>query len=502
MSAFQISTTTADTRSTTARERGSRTYFGLFLLALWAAGIIHTAFSLTYRPLHHGTVPYLGGFDENGYYAIARSLFFDEDLNFANEFGFIRATQPHYLAEAFEPYIRENPRAPLNIYPAGTALAALPALQIARSLDLVRSALTGAPPASGFSLLYVLAYCAAQITYGIGALYLGWRILRRWFPPAVAALACCLTVLTGSYLFYQVFNPGMSHLAGAFFVTAAIGLWLKGREQTGWRAAAWFAASGMAIGFATSVRPYNAPFALLLMEPLVRQIARSRGVPPGELILRTLCGGLGGLVGFLPQLIIWRVQHGTWIANTSGHSFSLIPPYALHLFFHPNHGLFYWTPAYLAAWAGLVVALRRYFEVAVPLLLSFAGVVWMYGNWEIWWLGVSFGMRGFIDSAFVFMFGFAVFVEALQRRWGRRGLIFAAAGLVTAFLLNVHLITSFRSRSIPAVGSLSWLATLAHPGWYKDQILRDWSVWTDHDRDQRFSFFYSNREAYNKRGAR
>lgn len=443
--------------------------------------------NLTYRPLANGGVPFLGGFDENCYYAIAHSLFFDRDVSFSNQFTFLMESQPHYLAEAFAPYVHDNPDAPVNIYPAGSAIAALPAFVLAAGIDNLRAWVTRSWPVSNFSLLYVFAYSAAQVSYGIAALLVCWSILMRWFSRGTVLLAVAAVVFCGPWLFYQMFDPAMAHLCGAFFNAAAVWAWLRWREEAGKRAYVYAALTGLCIGFATMVRPYNAPFALLLLEPLVS--TRFVVVKNRPQRVATLLAIFCGFLGFLPQLVCWRLQHGTWVANTSGHTFALIPKYALHLFFHPNHGLLYWSPAFVLSLAGLIIGCRRMRHPAVVYAMVLCGIIWMYGNWRIWWLGVSFGMRGFIDAAIIFAFGFAVIFDLIRNRYKSRGTKVVACLLLLFCLLNVHLLIAYRSRSIPADGNLQWHKSLDHPEWYIGQLRREWLTLTDLHPERRVSLF-------------
>jgi len=464
---------------------------GFWILLLAILGVLNTACRLTYKPLAKGFIPYIGGFDPNSYFAQTRSLFFDGDLHFANEFGFIMRTQPFYLGDAFAPFVRENPENPKNLFPVGTALAAQPAMAVAWLVDKVRVLATGDPPASGFSLLYVLAYCTAQVAYGAAALYMAARILRRWFSPPVINAAIAATALAGSYLYYMMWETGMSHLAGAFFCTAAIGAWLRWRESEGRRAIMWAAACGAAVGLATCTRPYNAPYGLLLLEPVVRSLRHRRvGLPA---IASFAVAALAGFVTFAPQLVAWKVHHGHWIANTDGHKFTLIPHYVFHVLGHPQHGLFYWTPLYLVAFVGLILGCWRLPHPSRLLLLVLAGGLWMYGNWHLWWLGVAFGMRGLVDSIFLFALGFGIAIQQLEQRWGSRALATAWILIALSLLVNVHLATALRSGVVPGEAPLRWTATLDHRDWYQAQLAKDWAAWTDWHPTRRTSLFLDDR---------
>lgn len=440
--------------------------FEVSLALLWAVAILFNTLQLTHLDPGHPTA-FVGGFDENSYFAMAHSMLFDGDLNCANEFRFIQRSQPPYLFEAFRPYVEKAPENPQNLFPIGTSLFAVPAMAVARVAVAIAEEAHG-QPYSSYSPLYVLAYFAANITYGVLAIWLAFQTLLRWFPRRVAAFACWSVILTGTFLFYSVFDPGMSHMTSGFLGALAVFAWLRWRDSDDRKVLIWGAVCGLAIGAATTVRPYNAPLALMI----VAQAAHGRR--DLRWISSIALAGLGGFLGFAPQLLAWHAMHGTWIANTDAHSFSLVPRYAGNVLFSRRHGFFFWNPAMLLAVCGLLAGLRSHRRVATWFLLMLAGFIWMYGNWREWWLGVAFGMRG-LDQVAIFAFGFAVAAGAADSRWPRRGHL-VACGLLTFFaILNCHLILAFRSGTISHDGALVWRDSI------RRSDLVSWQVWREFD---------------------
>jgi hypothetical protein len=446
------------------RKRVFETTLALF----WASAILFNYLQLTHLDASHPTA-FVGGFDENSYFALTHSMLFDGDLNSANEFHFIRRTQPPYLYEAFRQYVEENPDNPRNLFPAGTSIAALPAMALVRAVVAIVETAHG-QPYSGYSPIYVLAYFAANITYGALALWLCFQMLLRWFPRAVAGIACWAVALCTPFAFYFLFDPGMSHMTSAFFGTAAVVAWLRWRDAAGRGLWLWAFATGAAAGFAVCVRPYNAPLVLLLAE---RLFAALRLKPERSFRAGTVAvAALGVAVGFAPQLFAWRAMHGAWIANTDDHSFGIVPRYALHILFSRTSGLFFWTPAVLLAVVALFAGIRRRMHPALVFAAMFAGFVWMYGNWREWWLGVAFGMRG-MDQVYLFAFGFAVFFHWVIGSGHWRAVLVCRVFVLLFALINLHLILAFRSGSISHDGPLYWRQSFSRPDLYGWQLGRD-----------------------------
>lgn len=478
--------------------------FEITLALVWLLGAANAYFLLTYTAFQSSS-GYASGFDGNSYFAMVRSLAFDGDLNCRNEFAFIVATQPRYVVDAFLPYFVGKEQKPVNVFPVGTSLATLPALLLARGAVGLAELASGRV-FSGFSAIYVLAYYWASLTYAVGALWVCFRVLLRWFSRPVAAAACWASLLCGSFIYYTLYEHSMSHGVSAFFGACAVFAWAKAREAEGRRAWMLTLLCGLSVGFAVAVRPYNAPFGLLLLTPVWGMVRRTgqgesaiaggeckteegeteaslcgpeRGRAAKEIVLLVI-GIIGGLLGFASQLIAWRLQHGAWIANPDAHEFTILPRYALNVLFARRHGLFFWSPLYLASLVGLVLAWRAWPRPGRVLLLVLAGMIWMYGNWREWWLGVAFGMRGLGDAVVIWGFGFAAVIEIARRKW-QSALVRAWIVIAIFGALNLHLLMAFRSGSVLVDGPLYWTESVRHPHFYWRRAINDWLAWTDHN---------------------
>lgn len=473
-------------------------------VALWLVAVVFSYTALTHKPAGGGPRRgYPTGYDANGYYAWARSLWFDGDMDFRNDFAFVARTQPPGSRDPFVAALLEADaagRGPDNVFNCGTGLAALPAMAIASGLDRIRVAVSGGPPASPFSPWYVFAFQIMHAAYGVGALMLARTLAARLYGRHAANVGSWGAMLCGPPVFYLLFEPGMSHLAGAFFGSVCAVSWASTFAPGGTRAAperprvGLAAVAGLAAGFATCVRPYNLPLGLLLVEPAVRAVLSSnRRRDFGPAMAWSAVGLAGAAVGFAPQLAVWRAQYGTWLGNPTGFRFLPWPPFAHLVLFGARHGLFQWAPLYLAGLVGLVFsacrlpsagapwsrsrfrsAVRR--RVAAGLLAVFLGVTYMYGCWWYYWLGSAFGQRGYVDLAWLFAVGLAAAGSASARRVPHRD-----AWLVVAMfaLLNLHLAIAWRGGALWSDGPLVWRMTVDDPVRTRRYLRLEWSRFTD-----------------------
>jgi len=455
----------------------------LYFAVVWLGLVMYQVLNLSYYGLNNLS-PYLAGLDDNCYYAYAHSLYFDGDLNFSNQYQVLADHGAPYTRIVFEKLVLKSPGKPENIFFAGTGVAAIPFLAVMEVLCSLLAWLGLMAPVTAVAPIYTLAYLLANITYGLAGLLVSANLLRQ-FGPGYATVPLLATVLCGPVLYSLLYAPGMSHLTSLFFNSLALWAWLQWRSGDAARKCLWACLCGAAIGFAICVRPYNLPMGLLLLERTVSlHYSKGQGL---ERLKQLAIAGTGAFIGFLPQLLVWKHQHGAWVVNTVDYQWRLLPPYFLHVLFGRRHGVFFWSPAFLLAMAGLLYALRKGQKEVAWLLAVLAGVTFMYGNWRMYWLGVSFGMRGYTDFAPIFAYGFGWILVWLRTVEPQRFQPLALKILALLAIVNVHLMIAFRSGAVSSDGPLFWLASVSDGKAYKARLRMEWRVLTDFKPDARFS---------------
>lgn len=159
------------------------------------------------------------GGDGYEYYALARSLVFDQDLRFENEFEGLSA-QP----------VRTRQGEATSRFPVGLALVWIPPLLLCRITALGLSALGLAIDTTGFSSFYQSAATTTSFALAAVGMALLEGLLRRLFSPALAALSVLGIFFATPLHFYAVANPSMSHAASAFAVTLFLVAWWRARS--------------------------------------------------------------------------------------------------------------------------------------------------------------------------------------------------------------------------------------------------------------------------------
>ena len=365
-------------------------------LAVVAAGVTWPAWDMfgpTKRPM-------LQGWDDSFYYFWLPSVVIDHDVDFTNQLahsGTIdRGTRDLALT---------LPRTETGLleskYPPGWAIGSLPFFLVAHAFS--------SPGATGFEPGYLLSVWIGQLFYALIGLWLAVRIVSRYFTPNIATVAVLVGWLTSSLVYYQTARLSMSH--SQVFALAMAVFWFALRIGDGEaKARLWFG-----LGFAAALLVVTRNVALVYLALPAWVIVR-RLRSPTSLIWLVL-GAVGPAAA---QLLAWKMLYGSWIAYSyGGERFDFANIHLIDVLFSARHGWFYWHPLIFPAilvfsvWAWQRTEGRAW-------LLSLVTIIVLSSAWPTWWMGSSFGYRGFEVPTFFVMIGLAVLLDlSRQSRIGR-----------------------------------------------------------------------------------
>jgi len=414
----------------------------VILIGVWVAVLL-----LLFRPQLHGM-------DTVAYYAWLRAAVIRGSLDVSEEFirfgyGGERGLSPTGYR--------------INEWSVGPALLWSPFFLIAHGLVRLGNALGIPWEADGYSAPYQTLTALGSALYALIGLELLRRLALRIASPAAALWGVLTAWLASPLVFYMSAHPFMSH-AVDFFVNAGFLLaWTCWEKPTPWARLA----LGWIGGLAAAVRYPNATLLLWPALEDLRQALRA----PREGLLRLLSLGVGAWIGFLPQMIVWRVVFGAWIVGNpygiaGAGTFDLRAPHLLEVLFSTNRGLFPWTPIAAFALAGLVGPLRRARPAWARLLLAQTGAqLYIVGSWSVWSGAAAFGPRLLTGLFAGFALGLAALYEAGRRRWGMKPALALSLGAVA---WNLILLARYGLEDVPRMGpvplSTLWLGQLTFIG--------------------------------------
>ncbi|HUR22025.1 MAG TPA: hypothetical protein VMZ90_14515 [Vicinamibacterales bacterium] len=358
--------------------------------------------------------------DEVEYFAFLRSLTFDHDLSFENEYQHFADAgaggagfHDTFLGDR---YTRAGRR--LNFGTIGPALLWAPFYGAGH----LAAGILGAPQ-DGYSQPYITAVALGSAVYGWLAILLAASIAERWFGRGLGA---ALAVLVGSpLLFYMYVAPPFSHACATFAVTACLWTWLRVRDTWSWGGVIWL---GLTVGLMATMRDQAGLFAIgpaldfarSVLARLPRRSVGGGGLRPLALIV---AGTAAAVVAYLPQLFASRAVNGYFGPHESvGNKMSWSSPHALSVLVDVHHGWLWWTPLALLSLVGLVAVASGRIRtkvgdgrwLAICMVVMVVVQIYINGAVESWTVAGSFGQRRFVELTPLLILGLAALTSASQ----------------------------------------------------------------------------------------
>ena len=365
--------------------------------------------------------------DEVQYFSYLRSLYFDRDVSFENEYRYF---YDHGIAQSagFHETFLERQTAVgrrVNYATMGCAMLWLPFYAVADAVVAV----TGNAERNGFSKPYVRAVAYGSAFYGFlsvllsihAARYSGFGTRDRGWVEFDATVWSGVAVWIGTPLiFYMYVAPPFSHAVSAFGVAVFVNVWLHVRQR--WSSGGMFAL-GICAALLATIREQDVFVALgpALDFALARATPHSERLTPRAMVVGGLAGSGGLAIGYLPQLLAYNALNGyLGPAQHVARKMYWYSPHGPQVLFSPSHGLFIWTPLAALAIVGLVVwavrAMGDRRRIALVALVMVASQVYVAGSVASWTVAGAYGQRRFVCLTVVLVMGVAALFAVAKPR--------------------------------------------------------------------------------------
>jgi hypothetical protein len=404
--------------------------------------------------------------DEVQYYSYLRSLWFDHDVSFENEYRYF---YDHHIAQTpnfYDTFLVRTEAATgrrINYATLGCAILWSPFYAIA---DLGVRGMRAAGrdiAADGYSWPYVWAVAYGSAFYGFAAIVLAIIAARR--TVGSRALSSGLVVWAGTpLLFYSYVAPPFSHAGSAFAVALFVTVWLRVRRSWSLRG---MVGLGLAGALMAMVREQDIFFGLGVVFDFALGLVRTRSTSETKRRFGAALAGCAAFAaGYLPQLLAYIALNGSpGPSPLVARKMYWYAPHALQVLADPEHGFFFWTPLAVLSVAGLILmtaAPRRNMlaapapeprpsvrgeppdadvrPVAACLLLMIALQVYISGAVESWTVAGAFGQRRFVATTITLVVGLAAFREWIR---GTAARVAVNVGIALCVWWNIALMAEF-----------------------------------------------------------
>lgn len=391
------------------------------------------------------------------YFAYLRSMAFDRDVEFSNDYRLLGLGDKAHL---FQPTPTNHAQSAWTIGPAILWSPFFGAGHlVARGLGRTDPNVS----ANGISFPYRQAVCIAGLVYGLLGCWFMHRLAGRTAGQHIAAAATVVTVGGSFMLWYLVKEPSMTHAPSMALVAGFTWAWIATRDH---RTPLQWILLGLLAGLMTLVRWQNALFALLpACDSAVVLFRAWRAHDPRaarQAIVTGLLFTAAATVAFVPQMLAWRAIYGAWLAvSPVGPQMRFADPHLVDILWSARNGLFSTSPALYAGALGLLLFARQQPAVGVPAVLVVACMVYFNASVQDWWGSAGFGGRRFDGTLPLFCLGTAALIAAaipFVRRVPAAAV--AAAGLAVV-LWNLTLMSAAQAGVVRIGETVSFGDTMA-----------------------------------------
>jgi hypothetical protein len=413
--------------------------------------------------------PWVRG-DGVGYYAFARAVLIQHNLDFTADYNAANASfRDARLDEA------GNPKAVFvtaknhleNHFTVGPAILWAPFLIVAHAGVLVARVLGSNVAADGFSTPYRFAMALGTAVYGFFGLLLAMRLAAKYVGERWAFFATVAIWWASSLPVYMYFNPSWSHAHSAFMVALFLWYWHETGES---RSTMQWMVLAVITGLMLNVYYPNAMvLAVLAVEAVPQYLVALRrtkspdrgvGTKVLQLVVNHVLFATVVIAGLLPTFVSRYVIYGNPFESGyfSLRDWAWRSPYFLAVLFSSEHGLLVWTPVIALACIGVVIfALRepRVGGAILAAMLAFYFLIACYPDWA----GISsYGNRFFVSLTPIFIIGLAVSFDRIAQFFASQRTAMAALGATVVLLVawNLGFVFQWGTHLVPARGPIVW----------------------------------------------
>jgi hypothetical protein len=425
--------------------------------------------------------PWVRG-DGVGYYAFARAVLIQHNLDFTPDYNAANASfRDARLDENGnpKPVFRTITNHLENHFTVGPAILWAPFLIAAHAAVLVARAFGSSVAADGFSTPYRFAMALGTAVYGFLGLLLAMRIAAKYVGERWAFLATVAIWWASSLPVYMYFNPSWSHAHSAFVVALFLWYWHETRELRS--TTQWIVLAAIAGLMLNVYYPNAMVLVVLLVEAVPQYFAASRSserascsdevasrtssarvTQPSvlQLVTNHMLFAVVMIACLLPTFASRYVIYGNPFESgyVSLKDWAWRSPFFLAVLFSSEHGLLVWTPVIALACIGVVIfALRepRVGGAILAAMLAFYFFIACYPDWA----GISsFGNRFFVSLTQIFIIGLSVLLDRASRKFASQRTATAALGAAVSLLIvwNMAFIFQWGTHLVPARGPIVW----------------------------------------------
>jgi hypothetical protein len=365
------------------------------------------------------------------YYSWLRSAVFDADFNFLNElerFSAYDVGSQVMLASDLRTPLGKIP----NPYAYGTAVLWAPLYLLAHLVTWLLQLTV-----NGYSYLYVWFVNLASWLFGSVAFLLLYINLKKFFSDTVSFWSSLGIYLATPWVYYQFFEPSMSHMASLLMVSIFLHLVIKIHQKKYVNSLFFMAVVFLMI----ATRWQNMLFGVAYLPILwsyrdnIKQLVKS--------VLMSL---VPVVLFWLTQAMIWQHLYGRYLLIPQGSHFVRSKFHVFYILFSSNRGLLLWSPIIIIAVLGAYYLWRKSKFLFFIFISAFVMQWLLNGSINDLGGGDAYGSRRFIETLPFLVLALAAFWDKIRLK------TLMPILTIVLIVLNIILVDRYRKGVVPHHG--------------------------------------------------
>jgi hypothetical protein len=300
----------------------------------------------------------------------------------------------------------------------------------------------------GYSLPYYIGLQFNLIIYLLIGLIFLRKVLLRFFSESVTAITLLVLFFGTNLYYYSTYESPMPHAYE--FSLAAVFMYytIRWHESPNFKNTI---LTGLLLGIITLIRPTNIVVLLFFMlwgVTTLKDAGKRIKIFIQKWYLVLIMVFIFLLI-WSPQFLYWKYISGHYLFysyDTTSH-FDFLSPHIIKGLFSYRKGWLLYTPVMAFSLAGILLLIRKYKGLAIPVGVYTLVNIYIVLSWFCWWYGGSFGLRAFIDSYAVLSLPLGTFLAwTLKQRAAIRYGFLAVFSLLV--VLNLFQTSQYRNGAI------------------------------------------------------
>ncbi len=254
--------------------------------------------------------------------------------------------------------------------------------------------------ANGYSVPYKYLITMLALIYLLFGIYYLRKLLLLLKFSELSIFISTISIVAGTNLiFYSSYEPGMTHVYNFTLINIFIYntmLWWKNNKIKK------LVILGFLGGLITLIRPTNilVYFIFIFWGVKSKQDLINRFMFFFKNTKITVSLILLYILPWIPQLIFWKIQTGSYLYFSYGESnegFFFLNPQIFNILFSYWKGWFVYTPIMFLAVFGAFTLYKTNKSLSIQLSIFMIMIIYVLSSWWSWWYGGNYGNRAFID---------------------------------------------------------------------------------------------------------